>query len=42
MVEDVLAMDAEGGSQELVGAETGNEQMKKGLFNKLFDALFSK
>lgn len=42
MVEDVLAMDAEGGSQELVEAEAGNEQMKKGLFNKLFDALFSK
>ncbi len=43
MVEDVLAMDAENSSPELVEADaTGNEQIKKGLFNKLFDALFSK
>lgn len=43
MVEDVLAMDAENASPELVEAEpAGNEQLKKGLFNKLFDALFSK
>lgn len=43
MVEDVLAMDAEKSSPELVEADAeGREQMKKGLFNKLFDALFSK
>lgn len=43
MVEDVLAMDDEAATPELAGVETGQkEQMKKGLFNKLFDVLFSK
>lgn len=45
MVEDILAMDADSALEgQLEGEKTagGNEQVKKGLFNKLFDALFSK
>lgn len=45
MVEDVLAMDAEKsteGHHEVAEPAEGKEHLKKGLFNKLFDALFSK
>ena len=45
MVEDILAMDAEESSTDQLEMEHqtgGKEAMKKGLFNKLFDAIFSK